>query len=209
MNILHPNYPWLGKNIFNIRSSTDAIVIHHSAGTGSAEFVDKLHQHRNPPYAAIGYHYYIRRNGEIYRGRPEHVVGAHTYGGNSSTIGVCFEGNYEITMTMPEPQFNSGQELLGDILMRYGNLNILKHSSFSATACPGRYFPFERMIDLENKKPDNTFDSYDVIVRVGGTDVNAKLIDGVTYVCLRPFIDAVKGELSVTWTPENGAGVKL
>lgn len=49
----------------------------------------------------------------------------------------------------------------------------------------------------------------DVTVNVGGVEVPAKLIDDKTYVELRPLIEAVKQKLTVTWSQENGAGVKL
>ena len=49
----------------------------------------------------------------------------------------------------------------------------------------------------------------DVSVTVGNTEVPAKLINNTTYVALRPLIEAIKKELTVTWTEEDGAGIKL
>jgi len=49
----------------------------------------------------------------------------------------------------------------------------------------------------------------EVTVKIGNTEVPAKLIGEVTYAELRPLIEAIKNELTVTWTPEEGAGVKL
>jgi N-acetyl-anhydromuramyl-L-alanine amidase AmpD len=43
-------------------------------------------------WSDIGYHYVIRRNGEVEVGRPESVAGAHTRGSNSNSIGICLVG---------------------------------------------------------------------------------------------------------------------
>lgn len=165
MTVIIPRYPWLGNDsIFTTRKSTTAIVLHHAAGNGkTAEEYDTMHRGFNPPWAAIGYHYYIRKDGCVYRGRPENVVGAHAVGANLSSIGICFEGNYETEQTMPDAQFAAGRVLLRDIMKRRGKLDILRHRDVGATACPGKYFPFERMthdIMETEKKLDNTPDGY-------------------------------------------------
>ena len=57
------------------------IVIHCSAvrplQTSSAAQIDTLHRQRGFKFG-IGYHYVVRRNGQIEQGRPEWLVGAHT-----------------------------------------------------------------------------------------------------------------------------------
>lgn len=40
----------------------------------------------------IGYHYVIRRDGSIEKGRPDDMVGAHTSGQNANSLGICYEG---------------------------------------------------------------------------------------------------------------------
>ena len=53
----------------------DAIVLHHRAGSGD---VLSIHiQHQKQGWWGIGYHYYIRKDGSIWRGRDEHWVGSH------------------------------------------------------------------------------------------------------------------------------------
>ena len=49
----------------------------------------------------------------------------------------------------------------------------------------------------------------DAPVKVGGSTVNGILVGGTTYVPLREFVDALKGNIAVTWTKADGAGVKL
>jgi N-acetyl-anhydromuramyl-L-alanine amidase AmpD len=97
-------------------------------------------------WTGIGYNYYVRKDGNIYRGRPEEVAGAHTEGYNDKSIGICFEGNFE-TETMSEKQLEAGIWLIKDILTRY-NVPIAPHKNFANTACPGRNFPLARMMAL-------------------------------------------------------------
>jgi murein DD-endopeptidase MepM/ murein hydrolase activator NlpD len=49
----------------------------------------------------------------------------------------------------------------------------------------------------------------DAAVTVGNTEVEALLIDGVTYAPVREIIEAIKKELDVTWSKAEGAGIKL
>ena len=43
-------------------------------------------------WEGIGYHKIIRRNGDIENGRPEFWIGAHVYGKNNVSLGVCLIG---------------------------------------------------------------------------------------------------------------------
>ena len=74
------------------------IVIHCSAvrpdQTSSAKDIDNWHKDRG--FNGIGYHYVIRRDGTIELGRPEWQVGAHCIPHNAHSIGVCYEGGYDI-----------------------------------------------------------------------------------------------------------------
>lgn len=150
MTINEVDYSWNGN--FTVRTVTDTIIIHHAAADG----VDALtihNWHLGNGWTGIAYHYYVRRDGEIYRGRPEDVVGGHTSNENFHTIGICFEGNFE-NQTMPDVQFNSGVWLLADILTRYPDLEIKGHYDFNATACPGSNFPLVDMVESATAEPD-------------------------------------------------------
>ena len=76
------------------------IVIHCSAvrpdQTSSAAQIDSWHRKDNHWKLGIGYHYVIRRDGEIESGRPEWMVGAHCKNHNAHSIGVCYEGGLDI-----------------------------------------------------------------------------------------------------------------
>jgi N-acetyl-anhydromuramyl-L-alanine amidase AmpD len=47
----------------------------------------------------IGYHYVVRRNGEIEKGRPDRLPGAHARGANRNSIGIVWVGT-----TNPSPE---------------------------------------------------------------------------------------------------------
>ena len=101
MTVIDKTYEWAKP--LSRRSTTDVLILHH-AGVASAS-PDSIHRtHLGNGWAGIGYHYYICKDGTIYRGRPEDTVGAHAYGANSHSIGVCFEGNYQVEQTMPAAQ---------------------------------------------------------------------------------------------------------
>jgi len=127
------------------RKSTSLLILHHAAGNGSVETIHKGHLARN--WYGIGYHYYVRKDGSIWRGRPEDSVGTHTVGQNTVSIAVCFEGNFENDV-MPAPQLEAGRQLIADILGRYEGIKVTTHRDNDATACPGKNFPQE-LIDMK------------------------------------------------------------
>lgn len=51
----------------------------------------------NPDLHAIGYHYLIDIDGQIYTGRHPDEVGAHVQGHNSNSIGICLAGQGSYT----------------------------------------------------------------------------------------------------------------
>ena len=144
MNIIETKLHW--AYALSVRKSTDLIILHHAAGSGSVETVHQAHLGKG--WAGIAYHYYVRKDGSVYRGRPEWAIGGHTSGQNSHTLGICFEGNFE-TETMNDAQLNAGRELIADIRSRWGDLGIAKHKDYGLTACPGKNFPFEMMTTFE------------------------------------------------------------
>ena len=110
------------------------IVIHCSAVTpdqeSSAAQIDTWHRQRGWKFG-IGYHYVIRRNGEIEPGRPEWMVGAHCQNHNQHSIGVCYEGGLDIRGqpddTHTEAQKATLRRLLEDLHRRYPHALIVGH----------------------------------------------------------------------------------
>lgn len=147
MNIIRPSYTWNSSLAY--RTKTDYIVLHHRAGNGD---VLSIHdQHLKQGWSGIGYHYYIRKNGAIYGGRPESTKGAHCINYNSNSIGICFEGNYETETTMPQVQIKAGQELISYLRGKYPSAKVVGHRDLYATACPGKYFPSDTILSKTNQ----------------------------------------------------------
>ena len=171
MDIITVNLPTNGS--FKRRNSTDEIILHHAeASRASVEEVNRWHLERG--WTGIGYHFYIRKDGKVYRGRPEWAVGAHAQGHNSRAIGICCEGSY-MRETMPAAQLNALKELIRDIMSRYGKLKLLRHKDVNSTDCPGVNFPWaevQHYAEPEKKEED------DEVVEKKNVMLNGK-----TYTC--------------------------
>ena len=75
----------------------DLIVIHCSATKETARLtplaLDRMHRQRG--FNGCGYHYYIERDGKINSMRPSEKVGAHAWGYNAHSLGICYEGGLD------------------------------------------------------------------------------------------------------------------
>jgi len=102
------------------RKKTDSIVIHCSdtsaiANVG-AEEIKHWHVNEND-WDDIGYHFVIRRDGTIELGREIDKIGAHAFGLNKYSIGICMVGGSD-PWNNPEDNFSSNQYLSLSILVR-------------------------------------------------------------------------------------------
>ena len=132
------------------RKVTERIILHHAyAKKCSAEDIHRWHL--NNGWAGAGYHFLIRKDGSIYRLRPEDKVGAHAYGSNYNSIGICFEGNF-MEEDMPEIQKEAGKELVAYLKNKYGITTVQRQKNVCATSCPGDKFPFEEIANSEKKE---------------------------------------------------------
>lgn len=137
MNIIETN---LQFRSMSYRSRTNRLILHHAdASVYSPEQIHQLHLQKG--WSGAGYHFEVRKDGSIYRLRPEGAVGAHASGGNSDSIGICFEGDYDVEI-MPDVQKQAGKELVAWLKGKYGVSKVQAHRDVCATACPGAKFPF-------------------------------------------------------------------
>lgn len=142
MQIIETNLPTNGS--FSRRNRTDEIILHHAeAKSASVEEVNRWHLERG--WTGIGYHFYIRKDGRIYRGRPEWAFGAHAQGYNSRAIGICVEGSY-MTETMPKAQFDALVGLVREEMAKYPGAKVLRHRDVNSTDCPGVNFPWVALL---------------------------------------------------------------
>lgn len=176
MNIIKHNWDW--AHSLSKRQATDTIVIHHAAAdNASPEAVHEWHKHNG--WAGIGYHLYIRKDGSIHEGRPLWASGANVLNHNWHTIGVCCEGNYDVSgAVMPKAQMDALHEVLRYLKGIYPNAAIKFHRDFGGSVCPGRYFPAEEALNYNNESegidmdnPSNwAKEAWEWATRVGITD---------------------------------------
>ncbi|MBQ8462722.1 MAG: N-acetylmuramoyl-L-alanine amidase [Prevotella sp.] len=133
------------------------IVIHCSAvrpdQESSAKDIDNWH--RDKGWNGIGYHYVVRRSGQIEPGRPEETVGAHCVNHNRHSLGICYEGGLDIrgkpADTRTEAQRASLRRLLEELHRAYPRALIVGHHDLNPQKdCPC-YRPVTEYADLQPK----------------------------------------------------------
>lgn len=122
------------------------IIIHCSATRPdqdiNAETIDKWHKKHG--WTGIGYHFFIRLDGTVESGRPIKFNGAHTYGHNANTIGICYAGGIiregdkikEID-TRTKAQIASMHNLVKTLLICFPSIiKISGHNQYANKKCP-------------------------------------------------------------------------
>lgn len=153
--------------------------------------IDRWHKARG--WRGFGYHYYIDRNGEIATGRPKEQQGAHVYGRNENSLGVCIQGGhgsneqdrFEDHYT---PQQNDAlRSLLSELKGEFPKAKIRGHNEVSSKACPG--FNVQRW--LRRQPPRKAVESTTMqasigqVVAGGGTAFTAATqLDGAAQIVL-------------------------
>ncbi|SHK96642.1 N-acetylmuramoyl-L-alanine amidase [Desulforamulus aeronauticus] len=126
VTIIEEKYKWNGD--LSPRKETDYIVLHHAdASQCTAQDIHRWHLSRG--WTGIGYHYFARKDGTVYRGRPRDVIGAHTQGHNS----ICAEGDYELE-TMSLAQLKAIAELVAELKTIYPKVGIRSYRLLLAQA---------------------------------------------------------------------------
>ncbi len=118
------------------------IIIHCSATKANQDIgtfqIDEWHKKRG--WSGIGYHFVIRRNGEIENGRPVEVTGAHCQGQNRDSIGICLVGgidrNGDPQNNFTDVQFQALRKLVADLKNNFPQVTVHGHCEFANKACP-------------------------------------------------------------------------
>ena len=120
------------------------LVVHCSATPPNmavdAKMIDRWH--RQQGWRCIGYHYVIKRDGEVQKGRPENEAGAHAIQVNDCSIGICLVGGVAADKVTPEDNFTGAQykalrRLLLELLGKYPKAMIIGHRDVEKRkACP-------------------------------------------------------------------------
>ncbi len=137
MKVIEHNYKWNGE-LGKRNGEPPYLIHHHEAGYGSAEQVHAAHVALG--WRGIAYHYLVRLDGSVHRGRPEWAMGGHALNFNHC-IGVCAEGELH-KKKMPAAQMKALRDLTRDIHRRHPGIIDKRHSDLNATACPGKFYPW-------------------------------------------------------------------
>ena len=132
------------------------IVIHCSSvrpqQRSSAKDIDNWHKEKG--WKGIGYHFVVRRTGEIEVGRPLEEVGAHVVNHNRHSIGICYEGGLDalgrkVDTRTPE-QVKALRELVERLHARFPKALIVGHRDLN----PGKKCPcFEVVREFADLQP--------------------------------------------------------
>lgn len=136
-------------------NTPEYLIVHHSAtpDTDHAQVeAIRWYHTRERKWRDIGYHRLYERIGGVYvavAGRPLHMEGAHAPHYNRRSIGCCFVGNFQ-KWQMPWAQLVVGARDMAGLAETFSipHTRILRHDETRATDCPGRYFPFSRLLRL-------------------------------------------------------------
>lgn len=122
------------------------IVLHYSATYPDQDLdvddIRKMHKARG--FNDVGYHYVIKRDGTVQKGRADSAVGAHVAGHNTGSLGICCIGGIE-RATGPnkgvdnrtQAQKDATVLLVQDLLRKHPNAKVVGHRDLGPTQCPG------------------------------------------------------------------------
>jgi N-acetyl-anhydromuramyl-L-alanine amidase AmpD len=159
--IINPKLTFRGTFTEN---KPEAIILHHALHNKCT--IQDVHKwHLNNGWNGFSYHFFICKDGKIYKGREINHNGGHTQGMNTKSIGICLEGCYTdyttksgVNMTektVPQAQYNAVVALTKYLMKQYNLRKIFPHSQYNKTKdCPGKYFTFGRYLaDCFSKQP--------------------------------------------------------
>ena len=120
------------------------LVIHCSATRCDQDYTVEqlLRDHKMRGFRTVGYHFYIRRSGVVTQHRRLLEVGAHAYGFNRCSIGICYEGGMDAggkpADTRTPEQKTQLLELLWKLHRLFPDARIVGHNELSGVkkACP-------------------------------------------------------------------------
>lgn len=114
------------------------LVVHCSATRATADIgaADIRLWHKRQGWVDIGYHYVIKRDGTVEKGRADDRPGAHVAGHNSDSLGICMVGGVKADGKTAENNFTDEQfaalgQLLDTLRASHPDATILGHRDLS------------------------------------------------------------------------------
>ena len=113
------------------------IVVHCSATPATRDIgVSEIRaMHKQRGFNDVGYHYVIRRDGRVEKGRADTVMGAHVSGFNAESLGICMVGGINgkgwSEQNFTPDQFTALRTLLDQLKATHAAAEILGHRDLS------------------------------------------------------------------------------
>lgn len=113
------------------------LVVHCSATPADRDIgvAEIRAMHRAQGWKDVGYHYVIRRDGGVEKGRADTVMGAHVKGHNNGSLGICLVGGVRPDMTaetnFTKAQYARLERLLQMLTARYPGARVCGHRDLS------------------------------------------------------------------------------
>lgn len=113
------------------------LVVHCSATPANRDIgvAEIRAMHKAQGWSDVGYHYVIRRNGRVEKGRADTVMGAHVQGHNNGSLGVCLVGGVKPDLTaetnFTPAQYDALRVLLATLTARYPKARVCGHRDLS------------------------------------------------------------------------------
>ena len=122
----------------------ELLVIHCSATRPDQDIgVEEISRwHRMRGFLTVGYHYVIKRDGTLERGRSNSIPGAHAKGYNHKSLGICLVGGLDDNGipngAYTDAQYITLEALLKQLVMAYPKAKVLGHRDLPnvVKACP-------------------------------------------------------------------------
>lgn len=161
------------------RTETNKIVVHCSATRPLCSIdrrsIDQMH--RNKGWLCVGYHFIIKTDGTIQRGRPIDAVGSHVKCHNSDSIGICLIGGVDVhgksKDNFTDKQYAALKELLDYLLSVYRDCEVLGHRDFKGVSkdCPcfdvKNWYKYPVYVEYDGSCPKHSISEADFI-RING-----------------------------------------
>lgn len=91
--------------------------------------------HKAQGWSDIGYHFVIRIDGTIERGRPEHLPGSHAKGFNTGSVALVYVGGLDAQGKAKDTRTRAQQQamaqLVGQLVATYPGSDVLGHRDIS------------------------------------------------------------------------------
>lgn len=103
------------------------LVIHCSATRADRNYTDKqlMRDHKKRGFHTVGYHFYVHKDGSSTQFRKLLEVGAHARPYNRCSIGICYEGGLDDTLT--RAQYDAMWNLLRKLKIMFPQAQIVGH----------------------------------------------------------------------------------